>query len=99
MQIDITGHHVEITDALRQHTIKLLERLNSHRETSLQNIRVVLQVSKNVNGCGIMTRYNQEEFVVNCQESDMYAAIDRAVEKMERQLQNAKGRKLARRSQ
>lgn len=97
MQLDITGQHLDITDALRQHLNKRMQRLNKHRETPLGHLRVVLQVNKNTHTCDMMTRYDSEEFVVQCSESDMYAAIDRAIDKLERQLRDAKTRKISRR--
>ena len=30
MQLTMTGHHVEVTDALRQYVVKKLERVNRH---------------------------------------------------------------------
>lgn len=98
MQIEITGHHVEITEPLRARIGKRLDKINTHCRPPLQHMHVVLKVSKNQHVCDLMTRQDSEEFVVQCGADDMYAAIDRAAEKMERRLQSAKGRKQARRS-
>ena len=98
MQIEITGHHVEITEALRDRIGKRLGKINNHCRPPLQHMHVVLKVSKKRHVCDLMTRQDSEEFVAQCGDEDMYAAIDRAAEKMERQLQSAKGRKQALRS-
>lgn len=98
MQTEITGHHIEITEALRRHINKRLERLNERQDKMLSHVHVVLQVSKNSHQCDIMTRHEHEEFVAHNADDDMYVAIDRATDKMERQLHDAKGRKLSRRT-
>lgn len=98
MQIEITGHQMEVTDALRGHVNKRLERINQHQEPSLNYVRVVLEAAKNRHSCDMLTRNGQEEFVARGENADLYTAIDRAADKMERQLRNAKERKLSRRS-
>ncbi|MGU9952279.1 MAG: ribosome hibernation-promoting factor, HPF/YfiA family [Gammaproteobacteria bacterium WSBS_2016_MAG_OTU1] len=98
MQIEITGHHLEITDALRQHIGKRLERLNQHQDSPLDYVHVVLEITKNTHQCDIKTHHGHDEFIAQGNDDDMYTAIDRAASKIERQLQNAKGRKIARRT-
>lgn len=98
MQIDITGHHLDITAALRTHIDKRLGRLPRRHNPPPAHIHVVLSVVKKRHVCDLLTRIDNEEFVAQCDSSDMYVAIDRAVEKMERQLQSAKGRKQAHRA-
>lgn len=99
MQIEITGHHVEITEALRARIGKRLDKINAHCRPPQPHILAVLSVSKNRHMCDLTARRNGEEFVVRSDGADMYAAIDRAAEKMERRLQSAKGRERARRNQ
>ena len=97
MQIEITGHHLEITDALRAHVDKRLLRINRRRNPPLAHMHAVLSVDKKRHICDLMTRVGADEFVARGEDEDMYSAIDRAVEKMERQLQTAKGRQQAHR--
>lgn len=96
MQIEITGHHLEITDALRAHVERRLSRIDGRRRV-LQNVHVVLNVDHKRHLCDLMTRLEGGEFVARGEDDDMYAAIDRAAEKMERQLHDAKERKTAHR--
>lgn len=98
MQIEITGHHVDITEALRARIGKRLGKINNHCRPPLQHMHVVLKVDNKRHVCDLLTRQDSEEFAAQSDGGDMYAAIDRAAEKMERQLQSAKGRKQARRS-
>ena len=96
MQTDITGHHITITDALRGHVNKCLQRL-LNRQKMLHNVHVVLSVDNKHHICDIVTRMGQDEFVARGDDENMYSSIDRAVEKLERQMQSAQGRKNARR--
>lgn len=96
MQIDITGHQLDITDALRAHVERRLSRMDG-RSAMLRKVHVVLHVEHKRHICDIMTRLDGDEFVARADDGDMYAAIDGAADKMERQLQNAKGRKSPRR--
>lgn len=97
MQIDITGHQMDVTEALRGHVNKRLERLNQHQEPSLNHVHVVLEVAKNHHTCNMRTHSGRDEFVAHGEDSDLYSAIDRAADKMERQLREAKERRLSRR--
>ena len=98
MQIDITGHHLELTDAIRQHINARLSRLGQHLDNPPDHVHVVLEVEKNAHRCDIKTHCGGEDFFAHGEDAVMYAAIDRAADKMERQLRDAKNKKLSRRS-
>lgn len=85
MEIDLTGHHIQITDALREHITEKFTRLERHLST-ITSVHVILTVEKlnqqaeaklNVSGGQIFADANSE---------DMYAAIDLLVDKLDRQL-------------
>ena len=95
MQISLTGRHVEITTALREHIEKKLDKLHSYGD-SIIDVRVVLSVEKyrkfaeiTILGRGATKLHSQEAT------DDMYASVDKAIEKIERQLKRhiAKKRK------
>jgi putative sigma-54 modulation protein len=86
MQTTLTGRHVEITDALRGHIDKRLEKLSSYGDRII-DVRVVLSVEKyrqfaevTVSGRG-NTKFHGHEAT-----DDMYVSVDKAIEKVERQL-------------
>jgi putative sigma-54 modulation protein len=86
MQSNLTGRHVEITDALREHIDKKLEKLSSYGD-NITDVRVVLSVEKyrqfaeiTVSGRG-NTKFHSHEAT-----DDMYVSVDKAIEKVERQL-------------
>ena len=83
MQLSVTGHHVEVTPALRRYVAKKLERIGRHFD-QLIDVHCVLTVEKlrqkaeatlHVSGCAIHA-YAVEE--------DMYAAIDLLADKLDR---------------
>jgi len=47
MQINIDGHHVEVTDALRQYVKEKIGRLERHFD-HVTNVHVVLKVERHV---------------------------------------------------
>ena len=45
MQINVSGHHVEVTDSLRAYAIEKLEKISDHTDNAT-NLDVVLSVEK-----------------------------------------------------
>ena len=94
MQIDITGHHVDVTDTLRARLHKTLSRIDQRADSSVRRVHVVLGVDKKVQHCDIQMNIGGSVFVAKDESTDMYIAIDRAVEKIKRQIEKVKGKQL-----
>ena len=76
MQLNVTGHHVEITASLRGYVAKKLERIGRHFDRVI-DVHCVLTVEK--------LRQKAEATVHALAEHlDMYAAIDGLTDKLER---------------
>ncbi len=91
MQINITGHHVEITPALRAYATEKMQRLLRHFDHVI-SINIILKIEKldqlaeaSVNASG-RTLFATETA------ADMYAAIDGLVDKLVRQVKRYKER-------
>ncbi len=97
MQVDITGHHLEVTAALRAHIGKHCRHIAEQVRPPPGRAHVVLRAGKNVCSCDMLLRVGENEVVAKGEDADMYAAIDRSAEKILRQLREKKGRRLARR--
>lgn len=97
MQIDITGQHIEITEALRTRVQEIFARLQRHTDDQILHPHVVLHVNKNVHCCDVQVHIGANVLVAKSEADDMYLAISQAVEKIERQMQTAKGRRKAQR--
>jgi putative sigma-54 modulation protein len=91
MQLNITGHHVEITDALRAYVNDKLGRLERHFD-HLTNAHVVLSVEKLRQKAEATIHVAGNDLFAECVDEDMYAAIDALVDKLDRQLMKHKGK-------
>ena len=89
MQINLTGHHVEITDALRQYVTNKIERLERHFDY-VTNVHVVLSVEKLQQKAEATMHMSGADVFADSVHEDMYAAIDGLVDKLDRQVKKHK---------
>ena len=89
MQISLTGHHVDITAALRSYVDSKFERLERHFD-HVTNLHVVLSVEKLRQKAEANLHVNGADVFADCVEEDMYAAIDGLVDKIDRQVKKHK---------
>ena len=89
MQINLTGHHVDITPALRDYVTTKVERLERHCDV-VQNTQVVLEVEKQAHRAEATVHVSGGRVFAESSQSDMYAAIDTLVDKLDRQLKRHK---------
>ncbi len=89
MQLNLTGHHVELTDALRAYVHDKFQRLARHFE-HINNVHVILSVEKLVQKAEAKLHVNGGEIFADSSDSDMYAAIDLLVDKLDRQVKKHK---------
>lgn len=92
MQIDITGHHMEVTPAMRARVEKTLARALKRGEAVVQRAHVVLSVTRHRHACDVRLEVDGDSHVAKSESQDMYAAIDATMTKIARQLGAAKGR-------
>lgn len=85
MQINITGHHVELTDALRDYVNKKLNKLTRHFD-SVTNVHVVLTVEKQEQKAEAKVSVTGQDIVAQATSGDMYASIDAMMDKLDRQV-------------
>ncbi|QBQ54122.1 ribosome-associated translation inhibitor RaiA [Nitrosococcus wardiae] len=85
MQVNITGHHVEITQALRNYVENKCERLERHFD-QLTNIHVVLSVEKTRQKAEATLHVSKANVFASSEDEDMYTAIDDLVDKLDRQI-------------
>ncbi|BAZ93422.1 MAG: ribosome hibernation promoting factor [Gammaproteobacteria bacterium] len=85
MQIILTGHHVDITDALRDYVNSKMERLERHFD-SVTDVHVVLSVEKLRQNAEATINVNGGKIFADSTDEDMYAAIDALVDKLDRQV-------------
>lgn len=85
MQINLTGHHVEITDSLRNYVDTKFEKLERHFD-HINNVHVILNVEKLNQKAEATLHVNGGELFANSEHTDMYAAIDGLIDKLDRQV-------------
>ena len=84
MQISLSGHHVEITDSLRNYVNEKIERLDRHFDQAL-DIHVILTVEKLRHKAEATMHVSGGNLYADDIQEDMYAAIDGLVDKLDRQ--------------
>ena len=85
MQINISGHHVEVTPALREYVMSKMDRLQRHFD-QITNTDVTLIVEKLVQKAEATVHVSGADLFANAESEDMYAAIDLLADKLDRQL-------------
>ncbi|GBL04900.1 ribosome hibernation promoting factor [Glaciecola sp. KUL10] len=85
MQINLTGHHVELTDSLRNYVDTKFEKLERHFD-HISNVHVILNVEKLNQRAEATVHLKGGEVFANSEHTDMYAAIDGLIDKLDRQV-------------
>ena len=85
MQINLIGHHVDITPALKSYVETKLTRLERHHDR-ITNVAVILSVEKLRQKAESTVRISGGEIYADAESQDLYAAIDLLTDKLDRQL-------------
>ncbi|HIJ29077.1 MAG: ribosome hibernation promoting factor [Gammaproteobacteria bacterium] len=85
MQLNITGHHVEVTPALNDFVTGKMEKLERHFD-NVTNVHVVLGVEKLRQKAEATLHVSGADLFAECTDEDMYAAIDGLIDKLDRQV-------------
>lgn len=83
MQLDLCGHHVEVTPALRGYVVKKFERISRHFD-QLIDVHCVLTVEKLRHKAEATVMLRGTKVHAESTEGDMYAAIDALADKLDR---------------
>jgi putative sigma-54 modulation protein len=85
MQINVTGHHIDVTDSLREYVESKFERLERHFDHVI-DVHVILSVEKLRQKAEATIKLNGANIFADSIQEDMYAAIDLLVDKLDRQV-------------
>jgi putative sigma-54 modulation protein len=85
MQINLTGHHIDITQAIRTYIEGKFERLERHFD-NMTNIQVILSVEKERQKAEAKIDVNKGIIFADAEDENMYAAIDSLMDKLDRQI-------------
>ncbi len=84
MQVSLSGHHVEITESMRNYVNEKIERLDRHFDQAL-DIHIVLTVEKLRHKAEATLHVSGNNLHADDVQEDMYAAIDGLIDKLDRQ--------------
>ncbi|MCW8825999.1 MAG: ribosome-associated translation inhibitor RaiA [Gammaproteobacteria bacterium] len=89
MQLNLTGHHVDITDSLRDYVTTKLEKLERHFD-QVTNVHVILGVEKLRQKAEAQVNIKGNQLFAESVNEDMYASIDDMIDKLDRQVRKHK---------
>ena len=85
MNLNLTGHHLDITPALRDYVVAKLDRVTRHFDHVI-DVNVVLTVDKLQHKIEVNLHTRGKDIHCEAVEADMYAAIDVLIDKLDRQV-------------
>ncbi|MEO6185484.1 MAG: ribosome-associated translation inhibitor RaiA [Steroidobacteraceae bacterium] len=83
MQLKVTGHHVEITESMRAYVEKRLDRVKRHFDHVI-DVNVLMSVDKLQHKAEATVHVSGNNLHADAIDTDMYAAIDALVDKLDR---------------
>jgi putative sigma-54 modulation protein len=91
MNLNVSGHHLEVTPAIRGYVQGKLERVRRHFDHVI-DAHVILSVDKLRQRAEVTLRLRGKDIHCACEEQDLYAAIDLVMDKLDRQVLKYKGK-------
>jgi putative sigma-54 modulation protein len=85
MNLNLSGHHLEITPAIRGYITGKLDRVTRHFDHVI-DVNVILSVEKLTQKVEANVHLSGKDIFVESHHSDMYAAIDSLIDKLDRQI-------------
>ena len=89
MQLSVTGHHVEVTSALREYVDTKLARLERHFD-HVSDIHCILTIEKLSHKAEATVHLSGGIIHADAVAQDMYAAVDGLIDKLDRQVKKHK---------
>ena len=96
MNLNLTGRHLEITPAIREHVLSKLDKVKRHFDNVI-DINVILSVDKLVQKAEATVHVSGKNIHAETEDSNLYVAIDALVDSLDRQVLKHKEKHAARR--
>ncbi len=96
MNLTLTGHHLDITPAIRAYVLSKLDRVTRHFDHVI-DVNVVLSVNKLQQKVEANLHVRGKDIHAESIDPDMYAAIDALADKLDRQVLKHKEMRMAHR--
>ena len=85
MNLNVSGHHLEVTPAIRTYVSGKLDRVTRHFDHVI-DAHVILSVDKLLQKAEVTLHVRGKDIHAECIDADLYAAIDLLVDKLDRQV-------------
>lgn len=85
MNLNITGHHIDVTPAIRDYVTEKLDRVLRHFDQVISS-HVILSVQKLQQKAEITLHVKGKDIYADAIDADLYAAIDLVTDKLDRQV-------------
>lgn len=85
MQLDVTGHHIEVTAALKDYVENKFAKLERHFD-HINHVHVILNVEKSQQIAEAKMNLPGAEVFASSEHENLYAAIDILIDKLDRQV-------------
>ena len=85
MQLNVTGHHVDVTDALRDYVSTKMQRIEKHYD-HVTDVHCILTVEKLRHRAEATANLRGKRLHVEATEENMYAAIDGLADTLDRRI-------------
>lgn len=85
MNLSISGHHLEVTPALRDYVTSKLDRIRHHFDQVI-DVNVILSVDKLVQRAEMKLLVAGRELFAEATHTDLYAAVDTLIDRLDRQV-------------
>jgi len=89
MQLNVSGHHVEVTESMREYVGAKVDKIARHFDI-VSDVQCILTVEKLRHKAEATASVNGGTIYCDHIEEDMYAAIDGLVDKLERRVRKYK---------
>lgn len=85
MNLHVTGHHLEVTPAIRDYVNAKLDRVTRHFDHVI-DVNVIMSVDKLEQKVEATIHVSGKDIFAEVRDADMYAAIDLLADKLDRQV-------------
>ena len=89
MQLNISGHHLDITEAIKEHTLEKLAKIKHHFDQVI-NVNMILEVEKDTQKAEATIHVSGADLFAKAESNDMYVSIDQLVNKLDTQIKKYK---------
>ena len=89
MQLDVSGHHMQVSDALKTYVEAKFSRLERHFDIAT-HAHVILTIEKLDHKAEATIHVTGDNLFADAIDADMYAAIDALADKLDRQMKRYK---------